>query len=129
VAEGAKNDPNAPCAVVAGMLGVAAMAVQSGLVQISLEGAPSTTVMTTNVTSFMIDVGELLRRGGARDPAAVRSRVRHTWPAIFGFALGCGLGAAFEAAAGLRSLALPAGLALLALGMGMAIEPAGDRRP
>jgi uncharacterized membrane protein YoaK (UPF0700 family) len=129
VAEGAKNDPNAPCAVVAGMLGVAAMAVQSGLVQISLEGAPSTTIMTTNVTRFMIDVGELLRRGGPRDAAVIRSRVRHTWPAIFGFVLGCGLGAAFEAVAGLRSLALPAGLALLALVMGMAIEPAGDRRP
>jgi uncharacterized membrane protein YoaK (UPF0700 family) len=129
VAEGAKNDPNAPCAVIAGMLGVAAMAVQSGLVQISLDGAPATTVMTTNVTRFMIDVGELLRRDGVRDPVAVRTRVSRTWTAIFGFALGCGLGASFEAAVGLLSLVLPAGLALLALGMGIAIDPSGDGRP
>jgi uncharacterized membrane protein YoaK (UPF0700 family) len=36
------------------------------------------------------------------------------WPPIVGFTVGCGLGAAGEAAIGLWSLALPAGLALLA---------------
>jgi hypothetical protein len=36
-----------------------------------------------------------------------------------GFATGCGLGAACEAAVGLWSLALPTGLALLALAMGL----------
>jgi uncharacterized membrane protein YoaK (UPF0700 family) len=39
---------------------------------------------------------------------------------IVGFAIGCVLGAAFEAAAGLWSLALPAGLALLAFAMALA---------
>jgi urea transporter len=34
------------------MLGVSAMAVQNALVQVSLKGAPSTAVMTTNVTRF-----------------------------------------------------------------------------
>ena len=42
----------------------------------------------------------------------------HTLPVIVGFATGCGLGAACEAAAGLWSLALPTGLALLAFAMG-----------
>jgi hypothetical protein len=40
-------------------------------------------------------------------------------PVIVGFAIGCGLGAAFEARAGLWSLALPTGLAVLALAMGL----------
>jgi hypothetical protein len=44
----------------------------------------------------------------------------HTLPVIVGFATGCGLGAAYEAAAGLWSLALPTSLALLALAMGLA---------
>src|ERR1700738_4205825 len=44
----AHSDPNAASAVVAGMLGVAAMAVQNALVRISLTGAPSTAPLTTN---------------------------------------------------------------------------------
>jgi hypothetical protein len=42
----------------------------------------------------------------------------HTLPVIAGFVIGCALGGACEAAVGLRSLALPTGLALLALAMG-----------
>jgi hypothetical protein len=41
VAAGSSRDPAAPTAVVAGMLGVAAMAVQNALAQISLVGAPA----------------------------------------------------------------------------------------
>jgi hypothetical protein len=47
---------------------------------------------------------------------------------IFGFAIGCGLGATCEAALGLWSLALPTGLAMLALAMGFAAEPGGGGR-
>ena len=50
-------------------------------------------------------------------------------PVILGFAVGCGLGAACQAAYGLRSLVLPTGLALVALGIGMAIEQATGRSP
>jgi hypothetical protein len=53
------------------------------------------------------------------DVAKARDRAMRTWPAIVGFAIGCGLGATCEAAIGLRSLALPVGLALLAVAMGM----------
>jgi len=122
VAAGPHLDPNAANAILASMLGVSAMAVQNALPQISLTGAPSTAVMTTNVTRFMMDVGEVLL---GRDPDEVvkaRSRAKNTWPPIVGFTVGCGVGAACEAAIGLWSLALPTGLALLAFAMGFAVK-------
>jgi hypothetical protein len=45
-----------------------------------------------------------------------------TLPVIVGFTVGCGLGAACEAALGTWSLALPAGLAMLAFAIGFAAE-------
>jgi len=59
--------------------------------------------------------------------ARARERAKHTWPAITGFAIGCGLGAACEAAAGLWSLALPTGLALIALVMRPELDGARGR--
>jgi hypothetical protein len=50
VSAGPRIDPDAPIAILAGMLGVSAMAVQNALLQIWLKGAPSTAVMTTNIT-------------------------------------------------------------------------------
>src|SRR6266446_3812322 len=120
VSAGPRIDPNASIAILAGMLGVSAMAVQNALVQVSLKGAPSTAVMTTNVTRFMMDLGEVLLGGDSDDVARARRRANHTWPAIIGFAVGCSLGAAGEAAFDLWSLALPIGLALLALAIGLA---------
>jgi uncharacterized membrane protein YoaK (UPF0700 family) len=112
-------DPNATTAVLAGMFGVAAMAVQNALVQISLRNTPTTAVMTTNVTHFMLDLGGALVGGDPAEVAKACSRAVHTLPVIAGFSTGCGLGAAYEAAAGLWSLTLPTGLALLALAMGL----------
>jgi uncharacterized membrane protein YoaK (UPF0700 family) len=122
VTAGAPMEPEAATTIVAGMLAVAAMAVQNALVQISLKGAPATAVMTSNITRFTIDVGTVLL---ARDPAEVagaRERAIRTWPAIVGFALGCGLGAACEVAHGLSSLALPAGLSLAALALALFLK-------
>jgi uncharacterized membrane protein YoaK (UPF0700 family) len=122
VAAGAGLDPVAPISVVAGMLGVAAMAVQNALVQISLTGAPATAVMTSDITAFMMDVGTMLFR---RDPCGVadaRRRARHTWPAIAGFTVGCSLGAGLEATLGLWALALPTGFALLALALSFSVD-------
>ena len=115
VAAGPWSDADAILAIIAGMCGVAAMAVQNALVQISLTHSPTTAVMTTNVTHFMLDLGEAL--AGVDPVAAVKARGRamRTLPVIVGFTVGCGLGAACEAAVGLWSLALPTGLALLAL--------------
>jgi uncharacterized membrane protein YoaK (UPF0700 family) len=121
---GARLDPNTTIGIIAAMLGVAAMAVQNALVQVSLKGAPSTAVMTTNITRFTVDIGTILLGQSHRDVATARTRVRHTWPAIVGFAVGCGLGAVCQAAFGLGSAALPAGLALVALGLGFSARAA-----
>ena len=106
---GAHIDPDATKAILAGMLGVSAMAVQNAFVQISLKGAPSTAVMTANVTRVMMDIGEMMLGRGPADVAKARDRAMRTWPVIVGFAVGCGLGATCETVIGLRSLALPAG--------------------
>jgi uncharacterized membrane protein YoaK (UPF0700 family) len=117
------RDANAILAVSAGMFGVAAMAVQNALVQISLMNTPTTAVMTTNVTHFMLDLGEALVGRDDAKVARARAHAMHTLPVIVGFTIGCVFGATFEAAAGLWSLTLPTGLAVLAFAMGF-----GERR-
>src|SRR5262249_19909184 len=112
----------AAIAIVAGMLGVSAMAVQNAVVHVSLKGAPATAVMTTNITLLTIDVVNMLIARDPKDVATARNRARHTWPAVAGFAVGCTLGASCEMIVGLGSLALPAGLAFLALALGRAIR-------
>jgi uncharacterized membrane protein YoaK (UPF0700 family) len=122
VAPGARFDADGANGILGGMIGVSAMAVQNALVQVSLTGAPSTAVMTTNISHFMMDAGEALF---GRDPGLVamaRSRAKHGWLVIVGFAAGCGIGAACEIAIGLWSLALPAGLALAALGIAWSMK-------
>jgi uncharacterized membrane protein YoaK (UPF0700 family) len=121
VAEGSGLDPAAPIGVVAGMLGVAAMAVQNALVRL-LVGAPATSVMTTDVTTFMMDVGAILFRRDPNEIAHARIRARRTWPAIVGFTVGCSLGALLKATIGPWSLALPTSLALFALALGFSVK-------
>ena len=89
------------------------MAVQNALVQVALKGAPATAVMTTNITRLTMDVGEMLLSRNPDDAAKARSRAMNIWPPVVGFALG----AAGDAALGLWSLALAAGLALIVLVM------------
>ena len=55
-----RRDADAVLAVTADMFGIAAMAVQNALVQISLTNTPTTAVMTTNITHFMLGLGEVL---------------------------------------------------------------------
>jgi uncharacterized membrane protein YoaK (UPF0700 family) len=114
--------------IVAGQLSVAAMAVQNALAELSLRGSPTTAVMTTNLTRFVMDVGEALLGNDRPKMAEARHRAKHPWPLIIGFTAGAGLGAACFAVAGLKSLGLPAGLALLALVMNLAVKPFGRKQ-
>jgi uncharacterized membrane protein YoaK (UPF0700 family) len=101
------------------MFAVSAMAVQNALVRVSVADAPSTAVMTTNVTVFAMDIGEICFGGHRSEQAKVRMRARRTWPAIAGFLIGCALGAVCEPAFGLKALAVPTLLALAAIGVGL----------
>jgi uncharacterized membrane protein YoaK (UPF0700 family) len=114
--------------LIAGQLVVAAMAVQNALVQLSLRGAPSTAVMTTDLTRFIMDAGEVFLGHDPVEVAEARRRANHTWPVIIGFIAGAGLGAVCFATGGLKSLCLPAGLALLALVLSLAIKPVGRKQ-
>jgi uncharacterized membrane protein YccC len=80
------------------MFGVAAMAVQNALVRISISGAPSTAVMTTNVTHFMLDqksassapspIGLALKSHQLADAERLVGALRSTAPArLFGLRL------------------------------------------
>jgi len=117
VASESFTHPDSASAILAGILGVSAMAVQTTIAVVFLEGS-ATVAMTMSVARFAMDVGEI---GFGRDPVEAtgpRRRARDTGYVIAGFAVGCALGAACVAAAGPWSLALPAGLAALALIMG-----------
>ena len=72
---GSVVNPAAPIGIVAGMLGIAAMAVQNALVRL-LDGAPATAVMTTDITTFMMDIGAILFRRDPEGVAYARSRAR-----------------------------------------------------
>jgi uncharacterized membrane protein YoaK (UPF0700 family) len=110
-------------AIVAGMLGVSAMATQNVLGRVALKGAPSTAVMTTNVTQLTVDLATLVRsRGDVPELATARRRARMTFPCIVGFIGGCAAGAALEVKFGFWALALPVVLSALAVPLGQAEE-------
>jgi uncharacterized membrane protein YoaK (UPF0700 family) len=114
LALGHSSGIDSPWAVVAGMCGVAAMAVQNGLVQASMPGMPSTAVLTTNVTRFTVTAVESIagapaKRGAAREKAAA------TFLPILGFIVGCAAGGLLEWHLGLSALALPVLLSLAAI--------------
>lgn len=115
VFDGSRLHPQSVAMLLAGMSAVCAMAVQNALAQIAFKKVPSTAVMTTNVTHFVLDLTELVHARDEADYAAARDRALRTLPVIAGFVLGCALGAIYQAAAGLWSLSLPTSLALIAL--------------
>jgi uncharacterized membrane protein YoaK (UPF0700 family) len=112
---GSAADPNAAIMIVAAMLGVSAMAIQNALVQLSLKDAPSTAVMTTNLTRFVLDLGEVWLGTNPDGHAKAMARARRTGVAIAGFVVGSALGAWCQMHVGLWSLTVPTGLALAAL--------------
>ena len=125
------RDPNAPLTLLAAMLGLSAMGVQSALVRLLLPGVASTNVMTTNTTLFAIDTGELLlgwhgRRNGdaaaAAQYSAARERLADLIPLGLGFLFGTAIGAAAYVWLGLWCLVL-----ILAVLMGLIVWAARRR--
>jgi uncharacterized membrane protein YoaK (UPF0700 family) len=83
------SDVASPLALLAGMLGAAAMGVQNASSRLVLNQLTPTTVMTGNVTQLVIDVVDILR--GAADETVRKRSVKFLWP-IVAFAIGaiCG---------------------------------------
>lgn len=106
---------NAPSVMLAGLVGVAAMAVQNvGARAVFADLAP-TTMMTGNVTQVAIDLVDLVTARGRPDPS-LRARMLKTWPPVAAFALGAIGGAIGVLLAGPWSLLAGAGtVALLAI--------------
>jgi uncharacterized membrane protein YoaK (UPF0700 family) len=75
VTAGPWRDPDSVLAVVAGMFGVAAMAVQNALAQVALTNTPTTAAMTTNITRLMLGLSTMLVGRNAVDLAEGKSRV------------------------------------------------------
>jgi uncharacterized membrane protein YoaK (UPF0700 family) len=129
IAAGPRADPHGQALILAGMLAVSGMAVQNALVRVSLTGAPSTAVMTTNVSVFTMDIGEILFGQSASGRARARVRAQRTWPAIAGFLVGCALGALCEPAFGRAAFVVPTLLSLGAIGFALAGFPEKDHAP
>jgi uncharacterized membrane protein YoaK (UPF0700 family) len=117
------ENPDSGMAVFVGMLGVASMAIQNGLVRLALPGAPSTAVMTTNVAQVTVDLARLLR-GQVKDNErrTVRHRADATLFAVIGFLIGLVVGTVLEMHFGFWSSIFPAILAAASI-------PLGERWP
>lgn len=86
------TDPTAPGPIITAQLGVAAMAVQNAINRLIIPAFPATTVMTTNLTQFSIDLVDRFRRHSVLREAA-RARFNRTGPVIAAFSLGVIFGA------------------------------------
>ena len=105
------TDSDSQLAVLAGLLGAAAMGVQNAAARLVLGNLAPTTVMTGNVTQLVIDAVDLLR--GAGD-AATRQRIGKFIGPIVSFSIGAMGGGLGYIYLGFAALALPM-LVLLAL--------------
>jgi uncharacterized membrane protein YoaK (UPF0700 family) len=107
--------PNAALAVIAGLLGLSAMGVQSALVQLLMPGAPSTNVMTTNTTQLAVlatTAALRIRMGPIDDRAAfpfasASDRLASVLTVAIGFLLGTVAGAVGYSIADLWCLLAP----------------------
>jgi len=103
-----------PAVMLAGLVGVCAMAVQNVGARVVFSHLAPTTIMTGNVTQMAIDLVDLLSSKNGMDQA-LRARIAKTWPPVLAFAVGAIGGAIGVILAGPWSL-LPATLAVAILG-------------
>lgn len=106
----ADGDSNA--ALLTGMTGVAAMAIQNTLSRQHLKGAPPTTLMTGNVTQGAIDVFALIGLRDEAQRAVIKQRLKPIAENLLGFTVGCIGAACLYLAVGLWCLIVPVLVAL-----------------
>ena len=116
------EDPNDVRPVVAGLLGVAAMAVQNAGSRLIMSNHGPTTMMTGNTAQAVIDFVDILRAHPEDNPQA-RKRFRLLVPAIVAFLAGALLGALAYITFSFWCLLIPI-VALLAVAVTVATRPA-----
>jgi uncharacterized membrane protein YoaK (UPF0700 family) len=110
--------PNSFAVVVASLLGLFSMGMQSATVRLLMKSVASTNVMTTNTTQIAVDATELVlawqasRRApadttAATSYAAARARIATLLPIMLGFLLGTISGTAAYVTIGVWGLLLP----------------------
>jgi uncharacterized membrane protein YoaK (UPF0700 family) len=121
------RDPDAPLALIAGMLATAGMGVQSAMVRLLFTTPGSTNVMTTNTTIIAVEAADLVlaalrlqrNRGdiaAAERVQAARRRLHAMVPVLIGFLAGAAMGAIAFAALGFWCVFVAAAL-LFAIAM------------
>ncbi|MDR6624426.1 YoaK family protein [Caulobacter segnis] len=108
------ENADAPKVMLAGLVGVCAMAVQNVGARVVFSHLAPTTIMTGNVTQIAIDLVDLLSSKTGLDEA-LRARIVKTWPPVMAFAVGAIGGAVGVILAGPWSL-LPAAVVVAILG-------------
>jgi uncharacterized membrane protein YoaK (UPF0700 family) len=91
IAAGPIGHGDEPAAILAGMMGVTAMAIQNAGSRTVFATLSPTTVMTGNVTQVVIDLVDLAARKISGDQA--RGRLAKMLPAVIAFAIGAIAGA------------------------------------
>ena len=101
------SDGDSASALITGMTGVAAMAIQNAISRQHLKGAPPTTLMTGNVTQGAIDVFALIGLRDQEERRVIKQRLRPVALNLLGFTVGCIGAALLYLAIGLWCLSVP----------------------
>jgi uncharacterized membrane protein YoaK (UPF0700 family) len=102
--------PHGLAAVITAMTAVSAMACQFALLRLAVPGAPSTAVMTGNLTNAVLSLLDTLSHSEPLVEGA-QERLRKTSELVLGFFAGCIAGAAAVSWLGDWAWSLPVGLA------------------
>jgi uncharacterized membrane protein YoaK (UPF0700 family) len=98
-------------ALLTGMCGVAAMAIQNTLSRQHLKAAPPTTLMTGNVTQIAIDLFSAKSSLSPEERATINARMKQVLANLAGFTAGCIGGALAYVTLGLNCLLIPPAVA------------------
>src|SRR5262245_50417943 len=108
------TDPHGLLACVTALIAVSAMACQLSVLRLAVTGAPSTVVMTANVTNAVLALLDTLF-GAQPLTEGANERLKRTVNVVVGFFVGCVAGAAAVSLLGDWAWSLPVVLAAAAL--------------
>lgn len=108
--------PHGLTAGITAMIAVSAMACQFALLRLAVPGAPSTAVMTGNLTKTTLSLLDTLS-GSAPVIEGGRKQLKETLQLVVGFFAGCLVGAAAFSWLGDWAWSLPVALAAVAVGL------------